>query len=183
MSWVGGGDNNTVMITLNGETAVAMVSEDKKSITGGPGLLATSPMTWITPEEAEEINSREQQPASAPKSPYPLQPDRLGKLTFISGPPGSGKSTIAGIIAKKQNWTFYEGDGFLLGFNPYVFPNESQVEARSEKPALIGPGMGKRGEALVGFFVNQYELDNDITTDRSPTEKYYQLMAEDMLRE
>ena len=55
---MGGGDNNTVMITLNGETAVAMVSDDKKSITGGPGLLAASgcPMVWLTPAEAEIIN-------------------------------------------------------------------------------------------------------------------------------
>jgi hypothetical protein len=35
----------------------------------------------------------------------------------------------------------------------------------------------------VAFLVNQYELDNNITTDRSPTEEYYQLMAEDILRE
>ena len=59
MSWVGGGgDNHTVMITLNGETAVAVVSEDKKTITGGPGLLAASgcPMVWLTPAEAEIIN-------------------------------------------------------------------------------------------------------------------------------
>ena len=64
-----------------------------------------------------------------------------GKLVFISGPSGAGKSTVAGMIAKKHEWIHYEGDGFLFGFNPYVFPNESQVDARSDKPALIGKGM------------------------------------------
>ena len=51
MSWVRGEANNTVMITLNGETAVAVVSEDKKRLAGGLGLLAASgcPMVWITP--------------------------------------------------------------------------------------------------------------------------------------
>ena len=65
----------------------------------------------------------------------------LGKFVFITGPPGAGKSTIAGIIAKNHGWVNYEGDGFIFGFNPYVFPNESQVDARSDKPALIGKGM------------------------------------------
>ena len=58
------------MITLNGETAAAVVSADKKSIVGGPGLLAASgcPMVWITPGEAEAINSWQKEPASAPQN-------------------------------------------------------------------------------------------------------------------
>ena len=123
------------------------------------------------------------EPAASPKVPYPLRPGTNGKLTLITGPPGSGKSTSAGIIAESQGWIFYEGDGFLLGFNPYVFPNESQVDARSEKPALIGPGMAKRGEALSAFFVNQEALGSNATTDRSATDRYFTLMAEDIKRE
>jgi len=182
MSWLGG-ENNTVEITLNGETATAQVSKDSKTITGGPGALATSSLNWITPEEADIIRNREKEPVSAPNVPYPLRPGKVGKIAFLSGPPGSGKSTISGIIAKKEKWIYYEGDGFFLGFNPYVFPNESQVEARSDKPALIGPGMAERGGALVQFLINQHQLGLNQTNNRRPTDHYYNLMAEDIKTE
>ena len=182
MTWVGHGENQ-VYISLDGETALATVSEDKRKISGGPGSLSLNNMTWISPEEADIIRKRPKEPANAPNVPYPLEPDNIGKIAFISGPPGSGKSTIAGILAKQHKWVYYEGDGFFLGFNPYVFPNESQVDARAEKPALIGAGMAARGGALVGFFFNQYQLNRNETTDRTPTEQYYELMAEDIKRE
>jgi len=183
MYWVGGDTNDTMVITLNGNTKTAKITPDKKTIYGGPGPLASSNMTWITPEEADIINNREKESISAPKVPYPLQPGKLGKFAFITGPPGSGKSTVAGIIAKDHDWIYYEGDGFFLGFNPYVFPNESQVNARSDKPALIGEGMAARGGALVEFLVNQEKLSANVTSDRSPTDRYYTLMAKDILKE
>merc|ERR1719431_1987050 len=182
MCWAGG-EEGMVSISLNGECATAKISEDKKTITGGPGMLADNPLRWITPEEAKIIRTREKEPVSAPKVPYPLRPGQLGRLVFLSGPPGSGKSTIAGIIAKNEKWVFYEGDGFFLGFNPYVFPNESQVEARSEKPALIGPGMSDRVAALVQFFINQDQIGKNETNNRRPTDHYYNLMAQDIKKE
>lgn len=182
MCWVAKG-NNSVVISLHGQTAEATVSEDKLTISGGPALLADSPLTWITPEEASLIRNRPKQSVAAPKVPYPLRPGQPGKLAIITGPPGSGKSTAAGIIAKKEDWVFYEGDGFLFGFNPYVFPNESQVDARSEKPALVGPGMSARGAALVGYSSNQHLLETNQTTDRSATNYFFRLMAEDIKKE
>ena len=182
MCWVAKG-NDSVMIRLHGETAEAKVSADKLTISGGPGFLAGSPLTWISPEEASVIRNRPKQSAAAPNVPYPLRPGQPGKLAIITGPPGSGKFTAAGIIAKKQDWIFYEGDGFFLGFNPYVFPNESQVDARSEKPALVGPGMSTRGAAVGGYLSNQHLLETNQTTDRSPTNYFFRLMAEDIKKE
>ena len=181
MCWVAKG-NNSVMISLHGETFEAKVSSDKLRISGGPpALLADSVLTWITPEEALVIRNRPKQSVAAPKVPYPLKPGQPGKLAIITGPPGSGKSTIAGIIAKKEGWIFYEGDGFLFGFNPYVFPNESQVDARSDKPALVGPGMSARGAALTGYVNSAWSTKQ--TTDRSPTNRFFRLMAEDIKKE
>ena len=173
--------NNTIAITLDGQTAEATVNGSR--ITGGPGPLALNPLTWIPPEEAEVIRNRPKQPVAAPELPYTLNPDKQGKLVVLTGPPGSGKSTVAGMIADNGSWIFYEGDGFLLGHNPYVFPNESVVDVRSEKPALIGAGMRERMFAMLGFFNNQREWEKDNTVDRSPTEKFYRLMAEDIRKE
>ena len=64
-----------------------------------------------------------------------------------------------------------------------MFPNESQVNARAEKPALIGKGMAARYAALEDYFVNQYRLENNETSDRTPTDQYFTLMAENILKE
>ena len=182
MCWVAKG-NDSVVISLHWQTSEAKVSGDKMTISGGPGLLEDHPLTWVTPEEAKAIRNRPKQSVLAPKVPYPLRPGETGKLAIITGPPGSGKSTAAGIIAKKENWVYYEGDGFLVGFNPYVFPNESQVDARSDKPALFGPGMSARNAAVGAYWYNQILLETNQTTDRSPTNYFYRLMAEDIKKE
>ena len=87
------------------------------------------------------------------------------------------------MIAKNHEWVNYEGDGFIFGFNPYVFPNESQVDARSDKPALIGEGMSARALAIKAFFGNQFQLALNLTTDRSQSDHFFTLMAEDILKE
>ena len=115
--------------------------------------------------------------------PYPLKPGKPGKLVFITGPPGSGKSTIAGTLAKTKNWVYYEGDGFLFGFNPYVSPDESQVDARSKRPALIGPGMAARGMALPAYMLNHHMLKTGKTTDSYPSDYFHRLMALDIVVE
>ena len=115
--------------------------------------------------------------------PYPLNPGKAGRLVVLTGPPGSGKSTTAGTLAKTNNWVYYEGDGFLFGFNPYVSPDESQVEARSKRPALIGPGMAAREMASKAWFENQQLLINNQTTDSYPSDYFHRLMALDIVVE
>ena len=75
MSWDEKGDDS-LMITFRGETAEAKISEDRKTITGGPGSLAWGDMTWISPEEAAVIRNRPKQPVDAPTVPYPLNPGK-----------------------------------------------------------------------------------------------------------
>jgi len=165
---------NSLMITLNGETVKAKwVSWDKKMIMGVPGMPSVLQyMSWITPEEAAVVRNRPRQSVEAPEVPHPLNPGKPGKLVVITGPPGAGKSTTAGAIAKKGDWVYYEGDGFLNGFNPYLAPNENQVAARSEKAALFGPGMAQRKKVIKSFWDDQ---DVDGTC--------YKLMAEDIKKE
>ena len=69
MCWVAKGSDG-VIISLHGQTSEAKISEDKMTITGGPALLADSPLTWITPEEAKVIRNRPKQSVLAPEVPY-----------------------------------------------------------------------------------------------------------------
>ena len=59
--------DDCVIIKFEGETYTCVISEDKKMIVGGPETL-----TWIPPEEAEEIRKRPRQPVSAPEVPLHL---------------------------------------------------------------------------------------------------------------
>ena len=174
MSWEVNGCNSLIM-TMHGERVKAKwESWDKKIISGVlPGMPKIfGCICWITPEEAAVVRNRPKQSVEAPEVPFPLNPGKPGKLVVITGTPGAGKSTTAGAIAKRGNWVYYEGDRFIMGFNPYLAPNENQVAARSEKPALIGPGMTQRRKAVKSFWDDQ---DVDGTC--------YKLMAEDIKKE
>jgi gluconate kinase len=177
MSWTSGATHDTVRITLNGETATGQISDDKKRVSGGP-VFGT--FDWVEPEEAARIRQRRREAAAPLRVPSTLRPGHLGHITFICGPPGAGKSTMAGIIAKDKGWVYYEGDGFIWGFNPYMSPGESQVEARFERPALVGPGMRERGAALRDWLAQVWMPGAMV---RAPSDRYFTMLAEDIARE
>ena len=51
-------------------------------------------MEWITAEEEAALEASKD-PIDAPSHPYQEQPGKPGKLLWITGPPGLGKSTTA----------------------------------------------------------------------------------------
>ena len=66
LSWEPKGEDSVIMKHKEG-THICTISADKKTIVGGPETL-----TWIPPEEAEEIRQRPRQPVSAPEVPFLL---------------------------------------------------------------------------------------------------------------
>merc|ERR1712218_447688 len=76
-------------------------------------------MEWITEEEAAAIEDAKDL-IEAPSHPYKEQPGNLGKFLCITGPPGSGKSTLSQLLARKAGYVYYESDCFKNGRNPYI---------------------------------------------------------------
>ena len=50
---------------------------------------------------------------------YDPRPGKPGKIYWISGPPGAGKSTTCQILAQKYGFVYYEVDNAFGNYNPF----------------------------------------------------------------
>jgi hypothetical protein len=106
-------------------------------------------LEWMTQEEADFLAS-DGDPIAAPPSRYKLEPERQGKLLWITGAPGLGKSTTAQLLSRNHGFVFYEGDCFFGLKNPYIpsdVPEATLAQLKQRK--LVGDGERERKE-LVG---------------------------------
>ena len=103
---------------------------------------------WITEEEAELI-ANDGDPIEAPPSDYKIEPERQGKLVWITGPAGLGKSTTGQMLSRKHGFVFYEGDCFWGLRNPYIPPNVPEASlAQLKQRKLVGEGVEARQEMV-----------------------------------
>ena len=70
---------------------------------------------------------------------YKVQPENQGRLIFLSGTPGSGKSSVALKLAQKEGFVYYEGDCFGNFTNPYIPLHVSEPSTASvkQKPVKV----------------------------------------------
>jgi hypothetical protein len=103
-------------------------------------------LEWISQEEADFLASHGD-PILAPPSHYKLEPERQGKLVWITGAPGLGKSTTGQLLARHHGFVYYEADCFFGMRNPYIptdVPEPSLAQIQQRK--LVGDGAQERQE-------------------------------------
>ena len=179
-----GKKNYNVQITAMGGvwTPKAVLSDDGKRLTHYGMAHGVDEFTWMSDEEAEQfINSGE--PVEQPTCPYKIQPENQGKLLWLSGAPGLGKSTSGLLLARNFGYVYYEADAFMNHLNPYVSPEvDEPTLATFEQPHLKGVPQQRIddvAEAMNDFMGLTEGGDYDIER----LCKFYSWMCEDIARE
>jgi len=133
--------------------------------------LSTEPievLEWITQEEADRI-ANDGDSIEAPANHYKLEPERQGKMVWITGASCLGKSTTAQLLSRHHGYVYYEGDCFYGLRNPYIpsdVPEPSLAQLKQRK--LVGEGAKQRQEMtsrVMNAFTNLMNGSPDLDDD------------------
>ena len=116
-----------------------VVSEDGTKIYSWCQWNCLETHTWLSNEALSKL-CEERDPIEAPSCHYKIQPENQGKLIWLSGPGGCGKSTTGQLMGKEAGYVYYEADCTLYCLNPFV-PLDSDNPTRaafSQKPLKVG---------------------------------------------
>ena len=176
-----GKSNYDVQMTMMGGifTLNGVLGQDGKSLMVVGFYKDVEQMTWISQDEVKAIQEAGD-PVEAPSCPHNLNPGSPGKLIWLTGPPGAGKSTTGHTLSKLKNFVFYEGDCFFMHTNPYVPLDVNPTDALMKQKPLKGMSKTRLEAAIKGT-----ETFMDITKGLNYEKaKYmYEEMAKDILKE
>jgi len=145
---------------------------------------------WLSHEDLEALKeSREF--ADAPICPYfKPQPDNVGRLIWISGPPGAGKSTTAQLLGRNYGYIYYEGDCWSNYVNPFLdlYVDNPTMFQNHQTPLKNVPKETIEATNLMRKLLKQNVFGNSeskMTKEESNeiTEKVGQVFAQDIGRQ
>lgn len=151
-----------------------VVSEDGKKITMMDGNI----MEWMD-EEAKKNLIVEQDPADDPPNTY--KKTAMGKILWISGLSGMGKTTTAKLLQTKEGFVNYEGDCFLYGLNPYVGAAPDGSSYFGTRP-LSGLSQKRKDICKKALNDGYGEIMKGNPVDPKIWEDMYELLCEDILK-
>jgi len=152
----------------------------KCSLKGFSGIAG---LEKITEEEFEKIMN-DFDPIEAPSGPYKIQPDKSGRILWLTGAPGMGKSTSAQLLARSHEYVYYEADCFKALKNPYIpLDVEDPSMAQTNQKPLKGPGIEERKSALKKLQGTWSNFLQGKEFDKAALLEYYHLMAADIAKE
>ena len=97
----------------------AVLNDDGTKLTYYGMARAVDSMVWMSEKDVNEF-IESGHPADNIPNKYKIQPENQGKLLWLSGAPGLGKSTSGLMLNKKADYVYYEADCFMNHLNPYV---------------------------------------------------------------
>ena len=76
-------------------------------------------INYLGPEDMKNL-FESSEPHDSPTCSYKIQPKNQGKLVWLSGPPGAGKSTTGQLMGRHAGYVYYEADCNIHALNPFV---------------------------------------------------------------
>ena len=159
-----------------------VLSDDGEKLTLFGMTNSVDVIEWMSDEAYDNFISSGD-PADAYTHSYKVQPENQGKLIWLSGAPGLGKSTTGMLLGKKAGYVYYEADAFGSFTNPYVSTDVDEPTLAMFGQKFLKGVPQDRLDTMAGAqaqFLNMVEgreYDFDIVA------KFYTLMAKDIERE
>ena len=91
---------------------LAVVSDDGKRIYFHGMSRDVDHLDWMSEKEVSEFFLAGDPFDDIPHH-YNIQPENQGKLLWISGAPGLGKSTSGMYLSRKEGYVYYEADAYM----------------------------------------------------------------------
>ena len=159
-----------------------IVSDDGKKITFWSMTNELSSFEWLSEEDYAALKDCGD-PADAPTNHYKIQPENVGRLLWISGAPGLGKSTSGLVLSRTADYVYYEADAFGTHVNPYIPPDVEEPSLATVKQKPLKGLPQERIDAVnkgVKDFMKlvegkEYEVDN--------VNVFYTAMCKDIAKE
>ena len=138
---------------------------------------------WVTEEEAHRL-ATDGDPILSPPSPYKVEPERQGKLLWLTGAPGLGKSTSAQRLGRDHGYVYYEADCFLGRKNPYI-PVEAEEPSLAvmTQRKLVGEGAAERALVVATATKHIEAKMQGLEWEPAVIETGYREMCRDIARE
>merc|ERR1711936_155803 len=176
----------TIQIKIeDGETKTIDVSDFGVVVEGGKKMVLKSSAGVATFEKItdEEFIALENDfdDIEAPPGPFKLQPETQGKIIWLSGAPGMGKSTTAQILGRLHGYVYYEADCFASPKNPFIpLDVENPSLAQMRQRVLKGKGRPERLDIMKKTMECWGQLMAGQEYDKEAMVAYYTTMAEDI---
>ena len=111
-------------------TSKGIISNDGKVIFSWGFANDVECLKWMSEEDLKKL-ADDREHMDSPLCPYKIQPENQGKLVWLSGPPGAGKSTTAQLMSKKAGFVYLEADCISQFLNPFIPSN-------ADNPSMAG---------------------------------------------
>ena len=162
--------------------AKLVLSDDGKQLTFFGMTNSVDVFDWMNDDELNEFISTGD-PADAYPHEYKEQPENQGKLVWLSGAPGLGKSTSGLLLGEKAGYVYYEADAFMNHMNPYVSLDAAEPSLAMMSQKFLKGVPQDRIDVVADAMTNMADMCEGRDYNHEKAAKFFIFMCKDIARE